>query len=160
MGVNDDATVTVYNIHVHTHHMHYVLAGERHVAKPDSYLKSRDIEQFAVDLAAAFPLGENLDFYYDASDEFLPHVYFGVEVTPRVVAAYTARDDDGPGGLDWRAVLAFLDEAARTRGDAVKTVIGTSFLFRLPRPGQEGYGIVAELPAELARLFRLARPEG
>ncbi|PJI94132.1 hypothetical protein [Luteimicrobium subarcticum] len=119
-------------------------------------------EAFAIALAERFPvLGATLDHCYDGPDEFLAHVYVGVEVTPRVVAAYVADPDATSGrGLDWRGVLAFLDESARSDEDSVKTVIGTSFLFRLPLPNQAGHGIVAELPPELARLFRLARPNG
>ncbi|MFC8732228.1 hypothetical protein ACFT5B_07215 [Luteimicrobium sp. NPDC057192] len=118
-------------------------------------------ERFSLELAERFPaLGTNIDFYYDAPDEFLAHVYFGVDVTPKVVAAYLAEADGRTPAVDWRAVLAFLDEQARTGGNDVKTVIGTSFLFQLPNPGQAGYGIVDALPDELARLFRLARPGG
>jgi hypothetical protein len=120
-------------------------------------------ESFSLELAETFPsLGENIDFYFDDPETFLAHVYFGVEVTPKVVAAYVAditgeaTDDQ----LDWRAVLAFLNDQLRAGDQAVRTVIGTSFLFQLPNPGQAGYAIVDELEGELADLFRLARPNG
>jgi hypothetical protein len=120
-------------------------------------------EAFAVELAETFPgLGENIDFYYDDPETFLAHVYFGVEVTPKVVAAYIAdvSGDSTGDQLDWRAVLNFLNDKLHTGDQAVRTVIGTSFLFQLPNPGQAGYAIVDELDDELAHLFKLARPNG
>lgn len=120
-------------------------------------------ETFALELTEAFPgLGENIDFYYDAPDTLLAHVYFGVEVTPKVVAAYVAdvTGDSTGDQLDWRGVLRFLNDQLRAGDEAVKTVIGTSFLFQLPNPGQAGYAIADELYDELARLFKLARPNG
>lgn len=120
-------------------------------------------ERFALDLVESFPaLGKNVDFYYDGPDEFLAHVFFGVEVVREVVTAYVADGDARPAGdrLDWRGVLRFLDQRLRSGDEAVRTVIGTSFLFRLPMPGQDGHGIVDELEGELARLFDVARPNG
>ena len=120
-------------------------------------------ESFAVELAEAFPsLGENIDFYYDDPETFLAHVYFGVDVTPKVVAAYVAdaSGDSAESSLDWRAVLKFLNDQLLAGDQAVRTVIGTSFLFQLPTPGQAGYSIVQELDGELAQLFKLARPNG
>ncbi|MEO3925093.1 hypothetical protein ABGB07_14675 [Micromonosporaceae bacterium B7E4] len=124
---------------------------------------TRAEERFALDLVENFPsLGANLDFYYHDPEEFHAHVFLGVEVTRKVVAAYVADPGDGAGGdqLDWRGVLNFLNERLRSGDEAVKTVIGTSFLFQLPLPGQEGYPIVEQLDDELGRLFRLARPKG
>lgn len=120
-------------------------------------------ERLALDLVESFPdLGKNLDFYYDTAEEFLAHVFFAVEVTRRVVAVYVADHGDGADGerLDWRAVLDFLNERLRSGDEAAKTVIGTSFLYQLPWPEQEGHGIVEELDDELARLFEVARPNG
>lgn len=120
-------------------------------------------ERFALDLVERFPaLGERIDCYYDGPDDFLAHVFFGVEVARRVVAAYVAdmSGDSAGGRLDWRGVLGFLDRRLRSGGEAVRIVIGTSFLFQLPMPGQEGHGIVDELDGELARLFDVARPNG
>ncbi|RKS05044.1 hypothetical protein DFP74_0632 [Nocardiopsis sp. Huas11] len=120
-------------------------------------------ECFALELVERFPpLGKNIDFYYDGPEDFLAHVFFGIEVTREVVAAYVA-DIGGVsigGGLDWRGVLGFLNRCLQSGGAAVRTVIGTSFLFQLPTPGHEGYGIVEELDDELARLFESARPNG
>ncbi|MGX7674235.1 DUF7674 family protein [Plantactinospora sp. DSM 117369] len=124
---------------------------------------TRAEERFALDLVENFPsLGENLDFYYHDPEEFLAHVFFGVEVTRKVVAAYVANPGDGAGGdqLDWRGVLNFLNECLRSGDEAVRTVIGTSFLFQLPLPSQEGYAIVEQLDDELVRLFKVARPNG
>ena len=120
-------------------------------------------ECFALDLVESFPpLGENIDFYYDGPGAFLAHVFFGTEVTREVVTAYVADISGVPieGRLDWRGVLGFLNRCLRAGDRAVGTVIGTSFLFQLPTPGQEGYGIVDELDGELARLFEVARPNG
>lgn len=79
-----------------------------------------------------------------------------------MVAAYVADHGDGAGGdqLDWRAMLDFLNGRLRSGDEAERTVIGTSFLYQLPWPEQEGHGIVDELDDELARLFRVARPHG
>jgi hypothetical protein len=120
-------------------------------------------ERFALDLVERFPaLGERIDYYYDGPDDFLAHVFFGVEVVRAVVAAYVADGSDRSTGaqLDWRGVLGFLDRRLRPGDDAVRTLIGTSFLFQLPMPGQEGHGIVGEFDGELARLFEAARPNG
>lgn len=144
------------------------LAGGGHVTGLGAQVAQAE-ERLALDLVESFPaLGENVDFYYDGPDEFLAHMFFGIEVIRAVVAAYVA--DHGahplggrlewPGVLDWRGVLAFLEQRLRTGNEAVKTVIGTSFLFRLPMPGQEGHAIVDELDGELARLFAVARPNG
>ncbi|GAB2519020.1 hypothetical protein [Nocardiopsis aegyptia] len=124
---------------------------------------TRAEEWFALDLVENFPpLGENIDFYYDGPEAFLAHVFFGIEVTREVVAAYVADISGQPieGGLDWRGVLSFLDRCLRAGDRAVGTVIGTSFLFQLPTPGQAGHGIVDELDGELARLFEVVRPNG
>lgn len=118
-------------------------------------------EVFAIELAAAFPgLGENIDLYYDDPETFLAHVYFGADVTPKVIAAHVAdvSGDSTEDQLDWRAVLEFLNDHLLAGDEAVKTVIGTSFLFQLPTPGQAGYSIVQELDGELARLLKLVRP--
>lgn len=120
-------------------------------------------ESLAVELAENFPsLGENIDVYYDDPETFLAHVYFGVEVTQKIVAAYVADVSGDSAGhqLDWRAVLNFLNDKLLTGDQAVRTVIGTSVLFQLPNPGQAGYAIVNELDDELAHLFKLARPNG
>ncbi|WP_040692286.1 hypothetical protein [Nocardiopsis lucentensis] len=120
-------------------------------------------ERFALELVERFPpLGKNIDFYYDGPEDFLAHVFFGIEVTREVVAAYVADVGAVPieGGLDWRGVLDFLNRCLQSGDRTVRVVIGTSFLFRLPTPGQEGYGIVDELDDELARLFEAARPNG
>lgn len=120
-------------------------------------------ERFALDLVERFPLlGQNIDFYYDGPEDFLAHVFFGVEVTREVVAAYVAEISGVPveGRLDWRGVLRFLNRCLQSEGRGVRAVIGTSFLFQLPTPAQEGCGIVDELDDELARLFEMARPNG
>ncbi|WP_423464042.1 hypothetical protein ACO229_05350 [Promicromonospora sp. MS192] len=124
---------------------------------------TRSDEAFAVELAETFPsLGKNIDFYYDDPETFLAHVYFGVDVTPKVVQAYVAdvTGERTADQLDWRAVLAFLEEKLHAGDPEVRTVIGTSFLFQLPTPGQAGYAIVDELHGELAALFKAARPNG
>ncbi|WP_053618529.1 hypothetical protein [Nocardiopsis sp. NRRL B-16309] len=120
-------------------------------------------ECFALDLVENFPpLGENIDFYYDGPEDFLAHVFFGIEVTREIVAAYAADINGVPieRRLDWRGVLGFLNRRLRSGDRAVGAVIGTSFLFQLPMPGQEGHGIVNELDDELARLFEVVRPNG
>ena len=89
----------------------------------------------------------------------LPHVIFGIGegITDRVVDAYVR---DGSDELDWRAALRFLD-AQLDRGDRdVDVVIGTDFLWALPGPTQSGYGIVAELPENLRKMFDQIRPHG
>ncbi|MFI9486383.1 hypothetical protein ACIG47_08315 [Promicromonospora sp. NPDC052451] len=124
---------------------------------------TRSDEAFAVELAETFPsLAKNIDFYYDDPETFLAHVYFGVDVTPKVVQAYVAdvTGERTADQLDWRAVLAFLEEKLHAGDPEVRTVIGTSFLFQLPTPGQAGYAIVDELHGELAALFKAARPNG
>ncbi|WP_017586210.1 hypothetical protein [Nocardiopsis ganjiahuensis] len=120
-------------------------------------------ECFALDLVERFPLlGQNIDFYYDGPEDFLAHVFFGIEVTPEVVAAYVAEVSGVPveERLNWRGVLSFLNRCLQSEDRVMRTVIGTSFLFQLPAPGQEGYGIVDELDDGLARLFEVARPNG
>jgi hypothetical protein len=89
-------------------------------------------------------------------------VFFGIEVTRKVVTAFVAdagRDAAGD-QLDWRGVLDFLDRRLQSGDEAARLLVGTSFLFRLPLPGREGHAIVNELGDELARLFALARPNG
>jgi hypothetical protein len=91
--------------------------------------------------------------------EVLPHVFFGIGggITDQVVGSYLRRDPDG---LDWRAVLAFLDARLGRGEKEVDAVIGTDFLLSLPGPGHLGYGLIRELPPRLRLMFDGLRPQG
>ncbi|MET8150857.1 hypothetical protein ACIBSW_18995 [Actinoplanes sp. NPDC049668] len=88
-----------------------------------------------------------------------PHVWFGVGegFTDRIVEAYLR---DGEDDLDWRGVLDYFDERF-DRGDReVDEVLLGEFLYRLPWPGQPGYGLTGRLPERLRARFDLMRPLG
>ncbi|MCD5317201.1 hypothetical protein [Kineosporia babensis] len=96
------------------------------------------------------------EVHLDNEGGLLGHLFFGAGegITDRIVEAYLG---DGP---NWRQQLEFLDEHVDRWGEEVLTVIGTSFLWRLPFPGQPGYRLAGQLPVRLRALFDQVRPAG
>lgn len=109
------------------------------------------------DLVTRFPVFHEA-YYGHAFDpgEVLPHVIFW-DVAQTVVKAFVADDVDG---LDWRAVLEFLERQVCEGDREVTTVIVTSFLYYLPHPDKVGHDIIEHLGSAMAQLFRGIRPSG
>ncbi len=108
------------------------------------------------ELVAAVPeLEELYEVHVFNQHGTLPHIFFW-DMTQDVLASY--QEDDGPDAL-WRQTLAFLERRFGGSREA-DAVIGTSFLYSLPWPGQPGYGIVEELGPTLRRVFSEVRPGG
>jgi hypothetical protein len=111
------------------------------------------------DLVARFPFFEDLydsHTYPTADEDVLTHVIFW-DITQDVVRAFVAQDPDG---LDWRGVLAFLEEWMRREIPDVNVVICTSFLLNLPWPHTPGHGMTEYLGPVMARKFQEIRPDG
>lgn len=110
------------------------------------------------DLVARFPVLEDsyASHVFDNTGEALPHVYF-YEVSQEVVRSFVSRDPDA---LDWRSVLAFLEEQLCRGILEVTEVICTSFLWYLPNPGDPGFEISAHLGPAMTRRFHEIRPGG
>ncbi|WP_344828809.1 hypothetical protein [Actinocorallia longicatena] len=106
-----------------------------------------------------FPeFGEMYECHLANNGGLLPHVFFAVDgVTEEVVSAYSGRVSEWTEGLDWRAVLGFL-EGAYIEGDGeARGVIAVSFVHRLPWPGQIGERIVGDFGPGLAECHRDVR---
>lgn len=98
---------------------------------------------------------EHLEFY----EELLPSVYFG-ELVPWVVTDYVASVNDAGHTGSWREVLAVL-EREHDSGTEIEELIDFSFLEDLPYPGDDGYGLIAELGPALSQALTevSSRPE-
>ncbi|MFJ8608092.1 hypothetical protein ACIRH0_12950 [Streptomyces sp. NPDC093675] len=108
-------------------------------------------------LVARFPaLEDSYSAHVFNEDGVLPHVFFW-DVTQDVVNSFVAQDPDA---LDWRSVLAFLEEQLSRGIPKVNEVICTSFLWYLPNPGDPGYEIINHLGPTMTRKFREMRPHG
>lgn len=113
--------------------------------------------QLVKDLVARFPiLEDSYESHVFNMDGVLPHVYL-YEVSQEVVQSFVSQDPDA---LDWRAVLAFLEEQLNRGVLAVSEVIVTSFLWYMPNPGEPGYEIVSHLGPTMSRKFHDVRPGG
>ncbi|SMF06098.1 hypothetical protein [Streptomyces sp. Amel2xC10] len=113
--------------------------------------------QLVEDLVARFPaLEEPYHIHVFNEDGLLPHVFFW-DVVQEVVNSFVGND---PAGVDWRAVLSFLEEWLRRDIRQANEVICTSFLWYLPHPGDPGHELVALLGPATARKFREIRPLG
>ncbi|WP_405947718.1 hypothetical protein OG588_15025 [Streptomyces prunicolor] len=112
--------------------------------------------QLVKDLVTRFPILEDSyeSHVFNNMDELLPHVYF-YEVSQEVVQSFISRDPDA---LDWRSVLAFLEEQLNRGVLAVTEVIVTSFLWYMPNPGDPGHEIVSHLGPTMTRKFHEVRP--
>jgi hypothetical protein len=109
------------------------------------------------DLVARFPvLEDSYSAHVFNEDGVLPHVFFW-DVTQDVVDSFVGQDLDA---LDWRSVLAFLEEQLCRGIPEVSEVICTSFLGYLPHPGDPGYEIVTHLGPTMIRSFQKIRPLG
>ncbi|GAA0976683.1 MULTISPECIES: hypothetical protein [Nocardiopsidaceae] len=114
-------------------------------------------QKLVTDLVAAVPwLEEDYECHVDLDGGPLPHVFFW-DVTRAVVASFLS---DGSHGLDWEGVLGFLEEQSARGVPEVDVVIGTSFLYSLPWPGQPGYALVGHLGPVMAERFGRIRPDG
>ncbi|WP_326728879.1 hypothetical protein OG478_22145 [Streptomyces phaeochromogenes] len=114
----------------------------------------RDDIRFLEELVAAVPeFGELYEIHVENNGEPLPHVFFGLDVTPAVVDSYLGKDPEGP---DWRATLEFLEEQSELQVPAITEVIVTSFFDNLPFRGEPGHGIVEHLGPVMAAAFRRA----
>ncbi|MFC8800636.1 hypothetical protein ACFT2C_23120 [Promicromonospora sp. NPDC057138] len=127
----------------------------------DTYFVDRT-DQFARDLAEKFPWFQDpLEPYLDESDAGFAYVFFAVEVTPEIVKSFIASEESGTNSdLDWRGVVAFLDEWHSRGLQDVDNVIKASFLLQFPPSGAPGYGLVRDLPAALHESFHIVRPHG
>jgi hypothetical protein len=109
------------------------------------------------DLVSRFPFFEDIYAAHSYPDEdVLAHVIFW-DITQATVRAFIARDPDG---LDWRSVLAFLEERLSRDDPDVTVVICTSFLWNLPWPNTPGYELTEHLGPVLAGRFQKVRPHG
>ncbi len=79
------------------------------------------------------------------------------DITQEVVAAFLAGED---AELDWKAVLAFLEEQAAHEVPEIDKVLATAFLWYLPWPGQPGYELTTLLGPILTARFARIRPAG
>ncbi|WP_416959676.1 hypothetical protein [Streptomyces sp. Agncl-13] len=115
------------------------------------------------DLVARFPVLEDAyESHVFNEGEVLPHVFFW-EVTQEVVNSFVSRDSHvsrDSDALDWRSVLAFLEEQLGRGILEVTEVIVTSFLWYLPNPGDPGYEISAHLGPAMTRKFQEIFPRG
>lgn len=113
--------------------------------------------QLVEDVVARFPiLEDSYDAHVYNEGGVLPHVFFW-DVTQGVVNSFVTQNPDT---LDWRSVLAFLEEQLCRGILEVNEVITTSFLWYLPNPGDPGYEIVAHLGPVMTRKFQEIRPRG
>ncbi|MFD3525305.1 hypothetical protein [Streptomyces sp. NPDC058653] len=113
--------------------------------------------QLVEDLVARFPALEDPYSAHIFNEEgVLPHVFFW-DVTQELVRSFVERGSDA---LDWRSVLAFLEEQLSRGIPEVSEVIGTSFLWYLPNPGDPGHEIINYLGPAMTRGFREIRPRG
>jgi hypothetical protein len=124
-----------------------------------------DAADFLERLVQRFPqLGEDLEVHVENNGGALPHVFFGLDVTPAVVEAYRCDTEGREAGeyaeLDWRGLLGFFEEVYPAAPLPVKEVIVTSFLMDLPWPHEPGYGLVGCLGPVLAWKFVQVRPGG
>lgn len=117
-------------------------------------------ERFARELGNEFPFfRDQLEGYLDDGDDGFAYVFLAVEVTPELLAAYLASRTSPDVELDWRALLAFLDDWFGRDDPDIDNVIKASFLLQLPNPGQPGSEVVEHLPEGLERAFRIVRPD-
>jgi len=72
------------------------------------------------------------------------------DVFDDVMNAFQGTDEADP-DLDWRAVLAFLEERLAGGDLAAARLIVTSFLDYVPYPGRPGHDLAAELGPVMAR---------
>jgi hypothetical protein len=118
----------------------------------------RDDIRFLEELVAAVPeFGELYEIHVENNGEPLPHVFFGLDVTPAVVDSYLGKDPEAP---DWRATLEFLERQLGRGIPDVTEVIVTSFLDQLPYKQEPGYGVVEHLGPLLSAKYRELRPWG
>ncbi|WP_433327508.1 DUF7674 family protein [Spirillospora sp. CA-294931] len=110
--------------------------------------------EFVRRLLVAFP---ELDDLYEThvfnNDGLLAHVFFW-DVTQEVVQGFLGKESDVP---SWRRFLSFLEEAYPGADTPVKNLIGTSFLYNLPWPGQEGAEIADALGPVLSEVYTRVR---
>ncbi|MEW2355394.1 hypothetical protein [Spirillospora sp. NPDC029432] len=110
------------------------------------------------ELVARFPI---LEGAYKAhvfnQNGVLPHVFFWDLVQDVVRSFVSPQTEDS---VDWRSVLAFLEEQAEKEDPEIDQVIWTSFLWYLPFPGEAGHGIVEYLGPVMSRKFKRMRPHG
>ena len=117
--------------------------------------------EFTRRLVQAFPALEE-DYEDHVANNFggtLPHLFASMELMDAVVGSYLGQEEYS--ALDWAAVLAYLDQQYLEEEDSeVRNVIAVSFVEDLPNRNEPGYGIVAHLSPNLARLFAEIRPGG
>ncbi|WP_060887422.1 DUF7674 family protein [Streptomyces caniscabiei] len=117
-----------------------------------------DDVRFLEELVAAVPeFGELYEIHVENQGEPLPHVFFGLDVTPAVVGSYLGRD---PEARDWRATLKFLERQLGRGIPCVTEVIVTSFLDQLPYRHEPGHEVVEHLGPILSAKYRELRPSG
>jgi hypothetical protein len=112
-------------------------------------------------LVEAFPaLEEDCEIHVENNrGETLAHLFASMELMDAVVGAYLHRE--GYRGLDWAAVLTYLDRQYGEEDDPeVRNVIAVSFVECLPGRGEAGYGIIGHLGPNLARLLAAIRTGG
>lgn len=111
--------------------------------------------RFLEELVAAVPgFGELHEIHIENHGEPLPHVFFGLDVTPAVVDSFLGEDPQAP---DWRAVPAFLERQLGRRLPGVTEVIVTSFLYQLPYRNEPGHGVVEHFGPLLSARYRELR---
>lgn len=88
----------------------------------------------------------------------LPHVLMA-DVAREVMSAYQGDADADP-DLDWRAVLAVLEENLVGGDPETAAVIVTSFLEYLPLPGEPGAQVADELGPVMAERLTAYRTGG
>ena len=117
--------------------------------------------EFTRRLVEAFPaLEEDYENHvFNNAGETLPHLFASMELMDAVVGSYLGQEDYR--ALDWAEVLAYHDkQLAEEQDSEVRNVVTVSFLEDLPNRDEPGYGIVAHLGPNLARVFAKIRPGG
>ncbi|MEU7908667.1 hypothetical protein [Actinoplanes sp. NPDC049118] len=114
-------------------------------------------ERMVEDLVSRFPaLLDSYEYHMHDHDVPVPHIFFW-EVAQEVVAAFLAGDE---ASLDWKAVLAFLEEQMERGVPEITTVVVTSFLWYMPYPGKPGNELTKWLGPAMAAGFKRVRPAG